>query len=271
MIHIAVLLRPYLNLILDGSKTVEARLTRDYRPPFNAISPGDRIYFKQSAGPYRATAIVQRTLFQHDLTPTAVRRLRTNFNSLILGSDDYWQSKCTARYATLIWFRDLRTTCAGPAIPPLQGRAWLTLPYEPARRRFDPDDPNREPNRDNNRAFTIPLSSANLRNGTVSLAGHLHRFPPRCIGGPTRAAAAQPLTLVLHEGPVIRTDIVRDKSIFRSRSWPAWFNRHLVHAGDRLLLEFVGPDEIHVGLVHRPRRPSHAAAENNSLSPANCP
>ena len=56
-VHVAILLRPYIKLILSGRKTVESRLTITPRAPFEGIKPGDRIFFKASAGPYMATAV----------------------------------------------------------------------------------------------------------------------------------------------------------------------------------------------------------------------
>jgi hypothetical protein len=72
LIHIAVLIQPYLDFILQGKKTVESRLTMQARDPFDNIEKGERIYFKQSSGPYRATAIADQVLFEDNLTPRRI-------------------------------------------------------------------------------------------------------------------------------------------------------------------------------------------------------
>ena len=128
MIHVAILLKPYLELILDGRKTVELRLTRTRRVPFRAIEPGDRIYLKQSGGPFRATAIVRRVDFHDDLTPRRIQALQREFNHAIRGGADYWRSKRDARYATLVWLADVESIEFGPKMRPHHGAAWQVLP-----------------------------------------------------------------------------------------------------------------------------------------------
>ena len=57
-VHVAILMRRYLDLVLAGRKTIESRLTRTSRAPYEQIHAGERIYFKVSAGPFMATAVV---------------------------------------------------------------------------------------------------------------------------------------------------------------------------------------------------------------------
>ena len=42
MIHVAIMMKRYLDLVLDGTKTVECRLTRQARAPYEAIEPGEK-------------------------------------------------------------------------------------------------------------------------------------------------------------------------------------------------------------------------------------
>jgi ASC-1-like (ASCH) protein len=125
--HVAILLRPYLRLILSGRKTVESRLTRTARPPFKRIAPDDVIYFKVSGGPFLAMATAARVEFHEALTPAKIDALYTRLNHAICGTPEHWQAKRQARYATFIWLRDVRPIASGPPIAPSRGPAWFVL------------------------------------------------------------------------------------------------------------------------------------------------
>src|SRR5688572_27369686 len=106
MIHIAVLLKPYLDLILRGRKTIESRLTHQARDPYERIEPGECIYFKISAGPYGATATAEHVIFEDNLTPKRISEIRRDYNDRICGDAAFWNWKRTSRFATLIWLKD---------------------------------------------------------------------------------------------------------------------------------------------------------------------
>ncbi len=128
MIHVAVLQHPYIDMILDGTKTIESRLLRTRSAPFGRVEPGQRIFFKQSGGAYRAMASVERVEQHESLTPTAIDRLRKAHNNRICAPNEFWQSRIEARYAVLISIEEVVEIDRGPRIPPLYGRAWVCLP-----------------------------------------------------------------------------------------------------------------------------------------------
>ncbi len=101
--HIAILKRRYLNLILDGRKTLECRLTRIACPPFRGIEPGEIIRLKESSGPVRAQALVEKVLFFQKLTPRQIEQIRNNYNGEILAPEEFWQDRLDCRYGSLIW------------------------------------------------------------------------------------------------------------------------------------------------------------------------
>lgn len=225
MIHIAVLLKPYLDLILSGQKTVECRLTRHARAPYQAVETGERIYLKQSAGPYRAMAFADHVLFEGDLTPQRISQIQRDYNNAICGDPEYWQHKQNSRYMTLIWLRDVQPIDTGPDIRPLQGAAWLSLDEEPAWRRPQPA----------RQSFSIEITAANLRYNTLYVTKSLEQFPSWTLGGPTKEQAAQPMTLVLHNGPTVQTDIVAPRKLLRARVWGDWFRKNGAQPGDRVV------------------------------------
>lgn len=239
MIHVAVLLSRYIDAVLEGSKRIECRLTQQSRAPFEAIERGDRIYIKQSAGPFRAVASAGQTLFEADLTPKRVAQLRRSYDESIRGDDDFWRSRRASRFASLIWLQGVRPIDHGPAIRPLQGVAWLSLPNEPAWRRADRLE----------HSFTVGITAGNLRNRTLYATRMLDHFPADALGGPTRSDAARPVTLRLYGGPTVRTDIVADRNLFRTRIWGDWFRRHGARAGDRVIFTPLGRRIFEVGLL----------------------
>jgi len=271
MLHVAVLLKPYLDMVLAGSKTVECRLTRQACAPFQAIEPGERIYFKQSAGPYGATAIAEQVLFEENLTISRVRELYRSYNHLIRGEREYWMRKKHSRFCTLIWLADLQTVDAGPEIPNLQGRAWLTLDEEPAWRRVKRGStalrtvnggtafravstPNATSttftrNGSPQSSFSIPITAGNIRNNTLYVRGVVDRFPSWSIGGKDKSKAARPFTLVLHEGPTVKTDIVGPRNLLRTRVWGKWFREHEAKPGDHVLFSPINNATYSVGLA----------------------
>lgn len=262
MIHVAVLLRPYAELILSGEKTVECRLTKHQRPPYNGVESGDRIYFKESAGPWRLTAVADEVLFEDDLTPGRIREIRRDYNDLIRGDGRYWKWKRDARYLTLIWLREVEPVTTGPGVRPLQGAAWLTLPDAGAPRsgpasrgRMNGDNTHRArplPGDGSTRAtaalsFAIPITEGNLRHSSLSVCAAIDQFPAWCLGGPNRREEARPVTLILRDGPVVRTDIVVKRKLFRARPWGRWFRAVGARPGDRVVFTPIDGETFFVG------------------------
>jgi ASC-1-like (ASCH) protein len=238
MIHVAVLMKPYLERVLRGEKTVECRLTRQARAPFESIEHGERIYFKQSSGPYRAVATAAHVMFEYNLTPQRVQQLRADYDDAILGDDAFWDAKADSRFATLIWLEHVQPVSEGPAIRPLQGLAWVSLEEEPAwRREHGGGD-----------SFIIEITPGNLRHGTLYVTHVLDRFPDSARGGATKHEAADPVTLMLHDGPTVQTDIVQTRKLLRTRIWRSWFDEHGARPGDRVVFTPVDEKTYFVGL-----------------------
>ena len=132
MIHVAIIHKRYLNAILAGEKTIEARLSKIRTEPFGRVKKGERIYFKQSSGPFRATAIIRRVKSFDDLSPSRVRTMRREYNTGILGDSAFWTAKSRATCATLTWLDKVELIDTGPDLSTVQPRgsrrAWFVLP-----------------------------------------------------------------------------------------------------------------------------------------------
>lgn len=241
MIHVAVLMKPYLELVLAGTKTVECRLTKDARDPFENIERGDVIYFKQSAGPYGAMAVVDLVMCERNLTPKRISELRRDYNHLIHGEPKYWEWKRDAKYCTLIWLKDVQPTDTGPKIRPLQGVAWLTLDEKPKTVTEQPLTASRSNSvraasrSSKNGSFFVTITEGNLKNNTLYVNAVADRFPPASFGGKTKSQAGELITLILEGGPTVQTDIVGPRNMLRTRVWGAWFRKHNLKPGDGVM------------------------------------
>lgn len=130
--HVAILRKPYLDLILAGAKTVEARLYKSARAPVGRVRAGEVIWFKQSGGPYRARGVVSGVHEERLESAARVRALRREFDGRVLGGAEFWEERAGARHAVLVSFGLVTPIEAGPSLEHLSGMArragWHVLP-----------------------------------------------------------------------------------------------------------------------------------------------
>lgn len=124
--HLAILKKIYLDMILSGSKSLEARFSKTRKPPLNCVQPGDTIFLKQTSGPVLAKAKVKHVKTFTNLTPREILDIKKEYNHLIKADDDYWPAISASRYATLIWLTDL-TKIPPRKINKTDMRAWVPL------------------------------------------------------------------------------------------------------------------------------------------------
>lgn len=133
--HLAILRKPYLDLIVIGLKRLEFRLTRVCQPPFGKATPGETVYLKQSGGPYRARAVIEAALFVQLGDHWPLARLREQFQPQIQASDEFWESKADARYASLLWLTEVEAIGRDEVPADILGlskaqSAWRVVPIE---------------------------------------------------------------------------------------------------------------------------------------------
>ncbi len=127
--HLAILKNVYLNAILDGTKTIESRLTITKRAPFGQISPDDTILFKASSGPVSAVARVAAVKQFENLDPRQIVEMKQKYNHQIQGTDPYWLEKADSRFALLVWLTDVQPI-EPVYINKKDLRAWVVLTSE---------------------------------------------------------------------------------------------------------------------------------------------
>lgn len=138
-IHVAILVEPYLSLILKGEKTIESRFTKNRIAPFWQAKAGDIILLKKSGGGIVGVAEIDKSEFWMvepessycDMSEvfdfTTINRLKNQHNDQICATPEFWESKQESRYASLLWLKNV-ATLSEPIHFKQSGRsAWLKL------------------------------------------------------------------------------------------------------------------------------------------------
>ena len=100
-LHVAVMREPFLQHILNGRKTIESRFSIKRICPFEAAAAGDVVAFKAQSGPIVGVAVVEHAAF-YELDPSTWRRLRDDFAGPLCATDEFFDQRAQARYASLL-------------------------------------------------------------------------------------------------------------------------------------------------------------------------
>lgn len=125
-LHLAILVNPYLQLLLDGQKTVESRFSVQRRAPFQQVVEGDIILLKRSGGPILGIGIVAEACF-YQVTAEVLKDIQAKYaEALGIRDPAFWTSRAQTRFATLLRLEQVAT------ISPVfyhkrDQRAWVIL------------------------------------------------------------------------------------------------------------------------------------------------
>jgi hypothetical protein len=124
-IHLAVLVEPYLSLILEGKKTIESRFSVNRHAPFEQVGKGDIIILKRSSGPVVGICKVADAWFYH-LDPDTWPDIERYAAALCMDDSLFWKEKRGASYASLM---RIEGTVRVPnfEIDKLDPRGWVVL------------------------------------------------------------------------------------------------------------------------------------------------
>ena len=125
--HAAIVNARHIDLLRSGVKTIEMRLYRHRRLPYNRIRVGDVVFFKPVGGRVFGSANVVRIRQYDNLTPDDVRRIRRRYNHAVCAEPQYWAERSEARFAVLIWLDQFRKARRAPSVPRQYGSGWLIL------------------------------------------------------------------------------------------------------------------------------------------------
>ncbi len=108
-LHLAVLVNPWLQEILDGRKTVESRFSVFRCAPYGCVEAGDVILLKKSGGNIVGICQAAETR-SYVLNPQSLCAIREEFSEAI-GTQDaaFWNARARAKYATLVTVQNVRS------------------------------------------------------------------------------------------------------------------------------------------------------------------
>src|SRR5262245_47413173 len=115
-LHLAILVEPYLQFILDARKTVESRFSARRRAPYESVRRGDVVLLKRSGGPLLGISQIADVWF-YRLDPKSWKTIRAEFTAALCAQDpDFWKQRRHASFATLMRLQHVRSitpiTCA---------------------------------------------------------------------------------------------------------------------------------------------------------------
>lgn len=115
-LHLAILVEPYLQFILDGRKTVESRFSARRRAPYQRVQRGDVVLLKRSSGPIVGLCQIADAWF-YRLDPRSWETIRKEFTEALCAQDPaFWKTRRHASFATLMRLHHVQSitpmTCA---------------------------------------------------------------------------------------------------------------------------------------------------------------
>jgi len=106
-VHLAIFMEPYLKLVLEGRKTVEARLNSHRCAPYQKVEVGDILLLKRSGGSVVGLCEVANVWF-YQLDPESWETIKRDFaQDLAIQDGTFWQTRERASYATLMRIRNV--------------------------------------------------------------------------------------------------------------------------------------------------------------------
>lgn len=249
---------PWIDLILDGSKTWEMRTKpTSIRGRIALIKAGSGLIFGTAEFTECLPALTRKQMQQ-----------TLNFHAIPEAQLD---KVMESRWTTPWVLRSI--TKLGSPIPYIHRKGavtWVELPddiltknIQQVRKTIEPKlsvgfaqtsqppatPPKLEPYRPVMEWADIHLSGGNIRNGHFSLRAAERLLPSDCIGGSSKAQAATNIRVRFEPGMLVESDIAGDKMILRSRAQTRdFFIRTGAKAGDCVRFGRVGNHDFVVTL-----------------------
>jgi hypothetical protein len=130
-VHLAVFNQPYLDLLLEGRKTVESRFSAVRCAPYQRVATGDVLLLKPAGGPIVGLCLVQHVWF-YTLDRSSWHDVRRTFARELCAQDtEFWQARTHAQFATLMRVTK-PTTIQAVECEKRDRRGWVVLREAPA-------------------------------------------------------------------------------------------------------------------------------------------
>ena len=112
MDHLAIMKKSlgFLEKIVSGEKTIESRWYSSKRAPWNRISQGDNIFFKNSGQPVTVKTKVKKVLQFGNLTQWKIKAIIEKYGKAIciVNSENFFQDVKNKKYCILVFLEDIK-------------------------------------------------------------------------------------------------------------------------------------------------------------------
>lgn len=108
-IHLGIFIEPYLQLIIEGKKTIESRFSVNQCSPFGKVSKGDVLLLKRSGGPIVAICLINDAWFYHLNKELWSEIKEVHAKALCIEDPEFWQQKVNSNYATLMRVKNVHS------------------------------------------------------------------------------------------------------------------------------------------------------------------
>ena len=136
--HLAIFTQPLLDLILDGHKTIETRISKIKIPPYKVVAVGDHVIMKQSGGPIKGVFEVAKVKTFHSesyLDSKLFESICEAVGLKIFGQRDVMNMYCNtlkkkwceSKYATIMHVQNVRRYDNIIPIKKKNRQAWVVL------------------------------------------------------------------------------------------------------------------------------------------------
>ena len=136
--HLAILIQPLLNFVLDGHKTIETRISKIKLPPYQSVAVGDYVLIKESGGPIKGMFEVAKVDTFHSetsLNGNVFDAICETDGQKIFGLPDaavtyrkvFRKKWCESKYATFMHVKDVRRYTPAVRIQKTNRQAWVVL------------------------------------------------------------------------------------------------------------------------------------------------
>lgn len=103
--HLAIFTPPFIDLILDGKKTIESRFSKVRCAPHGAAKEGDVVLMKEVGGLVLGEFTVARVENFSALDENSLKRLAKKYGKELCSDADenFWERRRYSRYATFMY------------------------------------------------------------------------------------------------------------------------------------------------------------------------
>jgi len=125
--HLAIFIKGGAEKILAGEKKIDIRLSQSRIPPYLSVQKDDEILLKNSGGKVIGLVAADNCLYYDTLTPAKVEQIKNNYNKEAIAEEDFWDSKKSAKFASVIFFKNPHKFLTPVSYKKNDRRAWVVI------------------------------------------------------------------------------------------------------------------------------------------------